>query len=130
MTNLLTLLKKQPTLNNNILNFNKITLLHFWDTRCPSCVAKMPELVLIYQKYKPKGLEFIGICLDENKEVVIKFIEANNIAWPQIFDSKSWNGELILTLGINSLPTNLFLNQNGEIIDLSLEAQITGLLAT
>ena len=36
-------------------------ILDFWHTRCPPCVAALPRLSALQEKYKTKGLRVVGI---------------------------------------------------------------------
>lgn len=54
----------------------KIVLLNFWATWCAPCREEIPALVNLSKKYKPSGVEIVGISLDsENIEQVNKFIK-------------------------------------------------------
>ena len=44
----------------------KIVIVDFWATWCGPCMAEAPHMVQINQKYKDKGLQMIGISLDQN----------------------------------------------------------------
>lgn len=44
---------------------NKVVLLNFWATTCPPCRAEIPGFIEVYNLLKDKGLEIIGISLDE-----------------------------------------------------------------
>ncbi len=43
----------------------KVVILDFWATWCAPCRASIPEIERIYKKYHEKGLEVVGISVDE-----------------------------------------------------------------
>jgi thiol-disulfide isomerase/thioredoxin len=129
MIDLIYKLLNQPTIDGRVIDItNKVVLINFWDTRCGTCVAETPTLITVYNKFKDRGFEIIGVCLDEEKEIAEKYIQDNNIKWPNFFDGKSWNSQIIQDFGIFSIPTMLYLNRNGEVTDFSIEAKIMSLL--
>ncbi|MCZ6835409.1 MAG: redoxin domain-containing protein [Planctomycetota bacterium] len=52
---------------------DKVYGLEFWATWCPPCVAAMPHLSKLQEKYKDYGVTFIGVS-DEPLETVEKFL--------------------------------------------------------
>ncbi|HUU60449.1 MAG TPA: TlpA disulfide reductase family protein, partial [Phycisphaerae bacterium] len=43
----------------------KVVVIDFWATWCGPCVAEIPHMKKVYAEYKPKGVEFVGISLDQ-----------------------------------------------------------------
>lgn len=43
----------------------KPLLINFWATWCVPCRAEFPDLVKIDQDYRPRGLNFVAVSLDE-----------------------------------------------------------------
>ena len=52
------------------------------------------RLVSIYNTYHPKGMEFIGISLDDDGAKMVDVAKQKNFTWPQYFDGKAWKNEL------------------------------------
>jgi len=97
----------------------KVVLIDFWATWCKPCLESMSELKSMYDKYHDKGLEVIGINLD-NKEMeaqVKQVVEKQGLPWPQRFTGKGMNDPLAKLYGINSLPTVWLLDKDGKITD-------------
>ena len=44
---------------------NKIIVINFWATWCAPCREEIPAFVELQQQYRDKGLQFIGIALQE-----------------------------------------------------------------
>jgi thiol-disulfide isomerase/thioredoxin len=84
----------------------KVVLIDFWATWCGPCIAEMPHVVEVYEKYHGEGLEVIGITLDnDGADQKIKDAEARlKMNWPQIYQGGGWKTPLAKKYGINSIP--------------------------
>jgi thiol-disulfide isomerase/thioredoxin len=115
----------------------KVVVLDFWATWCGPCVAEMPNMKQLYAKYHDKGVEFIGVSLDQPKEdggldALKKYVKENEIAWPQYYQGNYWESEFSMSWGINSIPTMFLVDQDGKLVSVEargkLETMIPDLL--
>jgi len=91
----------------------KVVLLNFWATWCPPCRKEIPSMVKLYESYKNKGLEIIGINLDKlDKSGIEKFSLEYNINFPILLDP---TGKTAALYGITALPATFILDRNGKI---------------
>lgn len=89
----------------------KIVMLVFWAPWCRFCLQGIPHFIDLYDEYKNKGLEVIGISLDRNRERIRTFAKAWRINYPiTLADSR-----VTEYYGIVSIPTTLVINRKGEI---------------
>jgi peroxiredoxin len=62
-------------LQGNALNLSsykgKVLVLNFWATWCPPCRAEIPALVEAYTELKDKGLEILGVSVDDMSEAAL-----------------------------------------------------------
>ena len=94
----------------------KVVLVTFWATWCDLCAGHMPEVARIYEKFRAKGFEVIGISLDKDESEMERFLVANEMTWPQYFDGKEWDGALITSLGVHYVPTMWLVNKKGLLV--------------
>lgn len=100
----------------------KFVIVDMFATWCQPCLAELPLILSHYEKYKSKGLEVVGISLDNDPETIQKHLEANPLPWPVIHDGAADPLErLALKYGVSALPTVLLLNKEGTVV--SLEAR-------
>ncbi|MEJ2059138.1 MAG: TlpA disulfide reductase family protein [Gammaproteobacteria bacterium] len=51
-------------------------LVNFWATTCPGCIKEMPELVKLYRKFSPQGLEIIGVSMSYDPPDQVRAMQA------------------------------------------------------
>jgi thiol-disulfide isomerase/thioredoxin len=98
----------------------KVVIIDFWATWCGPCVKSMPELKELYAKYRDKGVEFIGVSLDQPKEKggldkLKAFVKEKEIAWPQYYQGNYWQSEFSTSWGINSIPCVFVVDTEGKL---------------
>jgi len=59
----------------------KVVVVNFWATWCAPCREEMPDLIKLQQQYGPKGLQLVGIAIDENGPVT-SFLERLPVNYP------------------------------------------------
>lgn len=94
----------------------KLVLIDFWASWCGPCRNANPSLVELYNDYKDKGFEIVGVSLDKNKEDWIEAIEADGITWPQMSDLMRTPGEIAQIYGISTIPHTILVDGEGTII--------------
>lgn len=102
----------------------KVVLVDFWATWCGPCVAEMPHVKAIYEKYKSKGFEVIGISLDTDRARLEEYLKKNGISWAQFFDGKGWNNELAVKHGVKSVPAAFLIDRDGTLITKKARAEV------
>jgi len=96
----------------------KIVMLDFWATWCGPCMAEVPNLAKAYEEYHPKGIEILGISLDQPKadDKIKKVTSDNKMTWPQVYDGKFWQAEIAQLYGINSIPSAYLVDGDTGVI--------------
>jgi thiol-disulfide isomerase/thioredoxin len=102
-------------------------LLDFWGSWCVPCRKNNPELIKLFQKYKSKGFDIIGIAHDdENVQSWKKAVTEDGIGiWHHVlrgFDLKKIAAgeknanDIVEKYGINSFPTQILVDRDGMIV--------------
>lgn len=106
----------------------KVVLVDFWATDCGPCVAEMPEMKAVYDKFHDKGFEIIGISLDSKEVTLRRFIRDKNLPWPQHFDGNGWENRFAQQFGIFSIPTVWLVDRRGNLAYTETRGNLKGLV--
>ena len=95
----------------------KLYLIDFWATWCVPCLAEMPTLHRVYEKYKYRNFEILSISLDRSPEDVAKFRRGKwNMPWLNAFDKGMWDSEVARRFGIRAIPSSFLVDASGNIV--------------
>jgi peroxiredoxin len=94
----------------------KVVLIDFWASWCGPCRRENPNVVKMYNKYKSKGFEILGVSLDSSKDRWVGAIEQDGLTWPHISDLKKWQSEYAKLYGVRSIPHTVLLDAEGKIV--------------
>lgn len=96
----------------------KLVVLDFWASWCPDCRKDVPRIKALYEKYAPKGVEFIGISFDTNKDAWQNFVKKNDMKWTQFSELKRWKKETNIDAlyKIDWIPTTYLIGRDGKVI--------------
>ena len=101
----------------------QLLFIDFWASWCKPCREQFPELTIIFNDFKEKGVIILGVSMDKKADDWLKAMAAEKPKWKNVIDIEALTGELANKYGIFSVPYNVLVNEKGKVIanDLSLE---------
>ncbi|MEO8738186.1 MAG: TlpA disulfide reductase family protein [Casimicrobiaceae bacterium] len=93
----------------------KVLVVNFWATWCAPCREEMPEFVRAQNEYGARGLQFVGIAVDQADKVE-QFSKEFGLNYPSLIGGYG-AVELSKTLGnkLAALPFTIVVDRQGRI---------------
>lgn len=125
-------LNKSPKIGEAFINFSqkdtsgkmvkigqfkgKVFLLEFWGSWCGPCREENPGLIKIYNEFKNKGFEIIGVATESKRELWLQAIKEDKLNWINISDVSGDKNKASIIYGVSYYPTNILVNKEGIIV--------------
>jgi peroxiredoxin len=93
----------------------KVVVVNFWATWCAPCREEMPEFVRAQREFGPRGLQFVGVAVDEPDKVV-QFAKELELNYPALIGGYGAM-ELSKRLGnqLSALPFTIVIDRTGAV---------------
>ncbi|MFN0122076.1 MAG: peroxiredoxin family protein [Blastocatellia bacterium] len=117
---------------------NKVVVLTIGGSWCPNCHDEATVLGDLYERYRARGLEIIGLSFEytgdakRDIEQVRAFVRRHNVKFPVLLAGSTEDGEVERKLpqltGFSAFPTAIYLGRDGRVrrIHAGFEGPATG----
>lgn len=90
----------------------KVIFLDFWAPWCVPCKEELPELEMLYSKYRREGLEVVAVAVGSSEKTVSKFLRKISVSYTVLLDDKEEAAE---KYGCSHMPTGYLIGRDGVI---------------
>ena len=119
-----------PDLQGNVISSsdlrfrNKIVIVDVWGTWCGPCIAALPHLESLYQKYRQAGIEIVGIAYENSdnpsrRRAMIRAMQEEYGITYTLLDGGEKEDGIQRTLpaiqGFEAYPTTIFIDKSGVV---------------
>lgn len=91
----------------------KPTVVNFWASWCSPCRREMPDLAAAAEAFEG-DVNFVGVNHQDNRQDARDFAASVGVAYASGFDPR---GETAKRIGLRGMPTTLFVDQTGRILE-------------
>lgn len=113
----------------------KVVLVNFWATWCSPCEKEIPDLSRMYDRYKARGVAFLGVVVDHpDNHQLLNFQSDHDMSYPVVRASP----ELMNAYGApDAYPTTFVYDRSGKQVlshvgmlrEREIDALLSGLVA-
>ncbi len=90
-----------------------VLIIDFFASWCQPCKRSIPHLIELNRKYGKKGLQILGLSLDEDRDDLVDFITPLRLNYPAALA----NEDLQVEYGLRSIPTFFIINKRGVVAE-------------
>jgi thiol-disulfide isomerase/thioredoxin len=116
----------------------KYVYIDVWATWCGPCLAEIPSLKKIEEKFHDRNIAFVSISIDKLKDIDKwkSMVKAKELGGVQVFADNDWNSQFVKDYAISGIPRFILIDPNGKIVKAdaarpsspSLEGELDALL--
>lgn len=77
----------------------------------------------MYKEFHSKGLNIIGVSLDDNADKWKDAIAKDQLTWTQVSNLQGWDDPIAKRYNVDGIPATFLLNEKGIIISMNLRGE-------
>lgn len=104
---------------SEMIGKSRFLFIDCWASWCSPCIADIPHLKEIYEKYKDKGLEILGISFDRNKSAWKNAMKKHDMPWTN-WCTTDQGDEMRKSLQMQGIPFGILIDSKGKILELGI----------
>lgn len=100
----------------------KVVLVNLWATWCGPCIAEMPHLKELQEKYQANGFEVLGLNTGDNDsgepepiDKIRAFVAEKGLNYPIGYADEKFFSEMLKITRMAGIPQSILINREGKM---------------
>ncbi len=95
----------------------QVYLIDFWAVWCGPCIAEMPTLHEVYEKYKGDGFTILSLSFDGSPDDVTEYREGEwKMPWLHAFADGGFSSDMAKSFQVLGIPKPILIGKDGMIL--------------
>lgn len=91
----------------------RLYIVNFWASWCVPCRTETPALEDFYQRWRPRGIEIVGILFEDERDAALDFRRAYGGTYPLVDDP---GARTAIAFGVRGVPETFVVDERGVIM--------------
>lgn len=106
----------------DIVSESEYLYIDFWASWCNPCLAEIPNLKNIYEKYSNKGFSILGVSIDTSETAWKSALRKIDVPWTNLIDITGGE-ETMNKYNFKGIPYGILVDKTGKIIYANLRGE-------
>lgn len=94
--------------------YGRPVVLNFWASWCPPCRAEARGVERVWRAYRDRGVVFVGVNIQDSEPSARIYLREFDLTYSNVRDA---NGAITTAYAVAGLPTTLFIDRQGQIVN-------------
>jgi cytochrome c biogenesis protein CcmG, thiol:disulfide interchange protein DsbE len=100
----------------------QVVVINFWASWCLPCKDEAPILQAGWERWRDRGVVFLGVDAQDFKSDARRFIERHERTYPHVYDGR---GSTLGRFGVTGFPETYFVDRRGRLIGERVQGPVT-----
>lgn len=91
----------------------RVVVINFWSSWCVPCRDEAPALEASWQRYRERGVVFVGVNVQDLVPQAMKFLAETGATYPNVRDK---DNSVYRAYGLTGVPETFFVDRGGRIV--------------
>ena len=93
----------------------RVVLVNFWATSCVTCVAEMPGIVALHERFKARGFEALAVAMSYDPPALVSnYAQSRRLPFGVVIDNTGSFAKGFDQVQVT--PTTVLINRHGDIV--------------